>query len=491
MVRPPTLLLLALLPIGFASAAPTAAVPPAPRPNILFIAVDDLNTWISCMRPEKKLITPHLDQLAGEGVKFLNAHCASPSCHPSRVALMTGRSPLKTGITRNLKNVPSTPSWRLSPLLKDAVTLPEFLKGLGYSVKGGGKIFHGTQYDRMEENDPAIWDDFFPSKQRQIPEQPVPPFDYFKRNKDSGRPQGHLDWTPLAVEDREMSDYKVVDWALGELKQEHTKPFFLAVGLFRPHVPFQLPEKYYDLYPRDQIELPATYPPGVRPAPAVTSLDVVGAFGRRSFLWARENNHLQDALRGYFAGVTFCDTMIGRLLKGLRESRYAESTIVILFSDNGYHLAEKERFEKFTLWSESTRVPLLIKAPGVSTAGGICRRPVSLLDLYPTIVELSGGRKPAGLDGESLVPWLKNPAAGKSTPAVVVGPEPGSWAIVTNEHRYISYFDGTDELYDLREDPGEFRNLAGAPAQQSLKAALRNAVPRQVPEFIPLGASPN
>lgn len=466
----------------------SGAVFAAERPNVLFIAVDDLNTWVSPMQPQKKVVTPNLEKLAAESMLFMNAHCASPSCHPSRVAVMTGRSPLNTGITRNIKNAPAHPSWRLSPVLEEVETLPEFFSRMGYSVKGGGKIFHGAQYQKEEENDPSIWDEFYPSKIRQIPEQPVPPFDYFKKNKSEGRPAGHFDWTPLAVRDEDMADCKVVDWALGELNRDHDRPFFLGVGIFRPHVPFHVPEKYYDLYPDEALTLPEGSPEGLQPPFAVTTDSVIGKWGYDEYQWAEKTGHLKDALRGYLASVTFCDAMIGRLLDGLRSSPCADNTIVVLWSDHGWHLAEKERFSKFTLWRESTHVPLIIKAPGVTAPGSTCNRPVNLLDLYPTLAELCSGEPAAGLDGESLVPWIENPALPKASLSVIVGPEPGSWAAVSDHFRYIRYFNGLEELYDRRNDPCEQRDLSANPDYYHVKEFFLDRVPRQIPEFIPDGA---
>lgn len=455
------------------------------KPNVLFIAVDDLNAWIGPMQPQKKVITPNLNRLASEGVLFTNAHCASPSCSASRIAIMTGRSPLNTGMTQNVTSAPVSPVWRLFPLLKDAETLPEFYKRQGYSVKGGGKIFHGVQYHPYEENDPAIWDEFFPSKTRQIPEQPVPPFDYGQKNKAEGRPAKYLDWTPLKVDDKEMSDYKVVDWALSELGKEHDKPFFLAVGIFRPHVPFHVPEKYYDLYPDESLTIPKGYPNGANPPLTVTSNSVIGKFGFDEYQWAKRTGHTKDVMRGYLASVTFSDVMIGRLMDGLRNSPYAENTIVVLWSDHGWHLAEKERFSKFTLWREATQVPLIIKVPGMTKGNSVCKRPVNLLDVYPTLAEICGVKPLTPTDGVSLVPWLRNPKLPKETPSIIVGPEPGSWAVVTDRFRYIRYFNGMEELYDHKKDPLEYFDLSKDKAYNHVKEYFKDSVPRQVPKFMP------
>lgn len=456
--------------------------------NVLFIAIDDLNTDIGCMNPEKKVKTPHIDRLAREGLLFKNAHCSSPSCHPSRVAVLTGKSPLNTGITNNLKDEPSHPSWRLSPILKNTQTIPEYFRSIGYTVKGSGKIFHGAQYYATEENDPDIWDSYYPSKTRQIPDQPVPPFDYFSVNKSSGRPAGHFDWTPLQVSDNAMSDYKVVDWALNEFQQNHDKPFFMAVGMFRPHVPFHVPQKYYDMYSKESIQLPEK---SKNSALAIGDGSIVSKFGYDEFKWAEQTNNVKNALQGYYASVTFCDTMIGRLLDGLRDSKYANNTIIVLWSDNGYHLSEKNRFEKFTLWRESTHVPLIIKVPNLTKNHSICTQPVNLIDIFPTLVDLTGGMPSNNLDGESLLPWLNNPDLIKNSPSVIVGPEPGSWAVVSNKYRFIHYFNGMEELYDIIDDPKEERDLSNNSKYNYIIDYFKSIVKPQIPEFIPEGAKVN
>ncbi len=474
-----------------AVAASVAAVPSARKPNILFIAVDDLNSWV--LRPDKPARTPNLDKLLSQSTVFTHAQCASPSCHPSRVAVMTGRSPLETGIVRNLKLTSTrNPSWRQAPTLARAVTLPEYLRQAGYGVKGSGKVFHATQYESEHENDPAVWDEYFPEKNRPMPFQPVPPLDYFAKNKAAGRPAGHFDWTPLHVEDRDMSDYQVVDWALSELRKPQDKPVFLAVGLFRPHVPFHVPEKYYKEYPLESIRVPAGYPPHLTPPRAVVTDGVVSKFGRDLYQWSVANGQVEEAIQGYLASVSFFDAMLGRLLRGLDESPSGDSTIIVLWSDNGYHLAEKERFEKFTLWREATNVPLVIRLPKGRGQPGICNRPVSLLSLYPTIADLiEGPPPPSELDAESLRPWLQNPDAEKSTPVIVAGSDPGSFAVVTQDFRYIRYADGSEELYNLKADPDELRDVSGLPKYATAQTALKGLLPAKFNEFMPTGGRPN
>ena len=353
-------------------------------------------------------------------------------------------------------------------------------------------MFHATQYESEHENDPAVWDEYFPDKNRPMLDQPVPPFDYYAKNKTAGRPAGHFDWTPLQVEDQDMSDYKVVEWALGELRKPQDKPVFLAVGLFRPHVPFHVPEKYYKEYPLESIVVPPGYPASLTAPRAVGTDGVVSQFGRDLYQWAVANGQVEEAIQGYLAGVSFFDAMLGRLLRGLDESPAGDSTIVVLWSDNGYHLAEKERFEKFTLWREATNVPLAVRLPKGQRKPGVCSRPVSMLSLYPTIAELIEGPAPTTeLDAESLLPWLQNPDAEKSTPVIVAGSDPGSFAVITQDFRYILYVDGSEELYDLKADSNEQRDVSGLPDYAAAKKALKDLLPAKFQEFMPAGALPN
>jgi len=449
----------------------------AGRPNVLFIAVDDLNDWVNCLGGYPGVQTPNLDRLAKRGVLFTNAHCSSPSCNPSRASLLTGIRPTTSGVYENSQ------IWRDSPVLKNAAAIPQYFRSLGYRVVGGGKIFHGlswiwARYGR-DLNDPACWDEYFPSKTRQIPEEYWPNKDARAENDeivatpiaggDKGtRPPWYFDWAPVDMPDEFMSDSKVASWALTELAKKQDRPFFLAVGIFKPHIPWYVPRKYMEMYPLDKVHLPKVKENWREMTPPAGQ--EIGAERRAWHKWVLDNDQWRRAIQGYLAGISFADAQVGRVLDALDSSPYADNTIIVLWSDNGFHLGERETWEKFTLWEESTRITFMMTVPGVTRPGGECRRAVSLLDIYPTLVELTGQNPGPPLEGTSLVPLLKNPQA-PSDRAVVCTWLNGS-VVISERWRYIRYGDGSEELYDHESDPDEFFNLASKEESESVKKDL-------------------
>jgi len=458
------LLIVALLTFcGFAGGAKGSPQPP----NVLFIAVDDLNDWTGCMGGRQGVCTPNLDQLAARGVLFTNAHCAAPACNPSRVAVMTGVRPSTSGVYRNAQ------SWRSVPRLANAVTIPEHFRSGGYAASGGGKIFHALSWIRegygKQRNDPDIWDAYFPSKDRPMPDALWPAaanvtisakgYVHWRplaspATATGRRPSHFFDFAPLAEPERKMADYKVVDWAIGELGKDRQKPFFLAVGLFRPHIPWFAPQKYFDLYPLDEVLLPEV---------RTDDLDDCAKAGIRNVRrgwhkWLVENDQWRQAVQGYLACISFADAQVGRLIEALDNSRYADNTIIVLWSDHGMHIGEKQHWEKFTLWEESTRVPLMVVAPGVTKEESRCSQPVSLVDIYPTLIELCGLPERQEIEGTSLVKLLRKPSASRVEPAITTWGR-NNHAIRTDRWRYIRYSNGEEELYDHQSDPDEFTNL--------------------------------
>lgn len=447
----------------FAQAETEASRPP----NVLFIAVDDLNDWAACLGGREGVHTPNLDRLAARGVLFTNAHCAAPACNPSRVAVMTGVRPSTSGVYHNAQ------SWRSAPRLADAVTIPEHFRAGGYTAVGGGKIFHALSWIRegygKQRNDPGIWDAYFPSKDRPMPDALWPAAANVTINE-SGyvrwqplasppgakgqRPPHFFDFAPLAEPERKMADYKVVDWAIGELDKDRAKPFFLAAGIYRPHIPWFAPQKYFDLYPLDDVFLPNIRENDLDDVPKAALRNV--RFGWHE--WLVENDQWRPAVQAYLASISFADAQVGRLIEALDGSRHAGNTIVILWSDHGMHIGEKQHWEKFTLWEESTRVPLVIVAPGTTKGAARCAQPVSLIDIYPTLIELCGLPERDDIEGTSLVELLRNPSAYRDEPAITTWGR-DNHAIRTDRWRYIRYSDGEEELYDHHSDPDEFDNL--------------------------------
>jgi len=455
--------------LGSLAAAPLAHGA-GERPNVLFLSVDDMNDWVGCLGGYPGVKTPHIDALAKRGALFADAHCPAPICNPSRTALLTGWAPWRTGVYNNDQPWP--------PSLPNAVTLPQYFKNNGYYVAGAGKIFHHV----AGHNPPSQWNEFqlqqfddpwyrraewYPWNTK-IPAPPGHPF--------NGLPgfQGEFDWGALPDRKEEAyGDMAAVDFGRQFLKRDNDKPFFLAVGLWHPHIPMYAPTEYFDLYPPEQVKLPEVLD---------GDLDDVPAVGRR-FAAARIEEHdrilregkWRDAVRAYLACISFADHMIGLLLDALNRSAFARNTVIVFWSDNGWHLGEKKHWHKSTLWQRSTHVPMILAGPGVEAAGTARRSPASLLDLYPTLVEMCSLPERKDLDGRSLVPLLKS--AGASREPVVSTLMRGNHAVVSKDWRYIRYQDGSEELYDRNADASEHRNLAGRADLAGVRQGLAKMLP--------------
>jgi len=432
----------------------------AAPPNVLFIAIDDLNDWVGCLGGHPDVKTPHLDSLAKRGVLFTHTYCAAPACNPSRAALMTGIRPSTSGVYHN-----SQP-WRQSPVLKDAVTLPQHFMRHGYTALGSGKIYHGGYPD------PPSWDEYWPSKLIAKPIDPKPPRERLPLN---GIPRAaHFDWGPVDVPPDKMGDWQVADWVIGQLGQTHAKPFFLGCGFFRPHLPWYVPQKYFDQYPSDEITLPNV---------KEDDLDDVPRIGKE--MAKPEGDHAKvikydqwrKAVQAYLASISFVDECVGRVIAALDTSAFRDNTIIVLWSDHGWHLGEKLHWRKFALWEEATHNVLMMVAPGVTSGGGRCDAPVNLVDLYPTLVDLCGLDGRDELEGLSLVPLLKDPKAQWEPPALTTHGR-NNHTIRSSRWRYIRYADGTEELYDHANDELEWTNLAADPKLADTKAELRRWLPK-------------
>ena len=457
----------------------------APRKNVLFIAVDDLNDWVGflsnaahpgaggCPGP---VFTPHLDRLAARGTAFTNAHCAAPVCCPSRAAVMSGLLPTSTGIYNNQH------WWK--PNLPDLRTIPIHFRENGYHTVGAGKIYHHT----AGNNPPGQWDDY----QRMLFNDngwirhgsPLYPWTAPK-SRPAAFPysgiklySGEADWGVLPQPEASYDDSLVADYAVNYLQtleqRGHEKPFFLACGLFHPHMPWYVPRKYLDLYPLDKIVLP--------PAPGDDLADVPDP-GRKLALRKsgdlsrlREAGKWKTAVQHYLASITFADTLVGRVLAALDRSPAAGNTIIVLWSDHGWHLGEKGHWHKRTLWEEATRVPFIIVAPGVGDSNQRCAQAVSLVDIFPTLIELCSLPPVRNLDGMSLVPWLLDPGRKRLQPAITIE-ERGHVSVRTAHYRAIHYQTSEWELYDHRNDPNEWTNLARDPEHASVLRETSRWIP--------------
>jgi arylsulfatase A-like enzyme len=411
------------------------------KPNIILIVVDDLNTSIGCLSPQLGAKTPNIDRLASQGTLFSNAHCTAPACNASRTSLLTGLRPSTSGIYDN--------SQAGSPddhIVNRTTLLPDYLKKYGYTILGGGKI-PGHSTGRYS------WD--------ATPDRP--------KAADAERQSGdNRGWNIYPGASADMPDWHLADWAVSELGKQHSSPFFLAVGFVKPHTPWSVPKEYFDRIPVESVTPPPLKADEVEGIPAIARTEKTRAL---SELLSKR----REAFAAYLAACAFADDCVGRVMAALETSAYRNNTIVILCGDNGFGFGEKNTWGKGRLWAQSTRVPLIIAGAGLASEQR-CSRPASLMDIYPTLVELCRLPPVKTLEGASLTPLLKNPNATWEHAAITTA-GCQNHAVCTERWRYIRYADGAEELYDHSVDNLEWKNLAGNPEYESVKADLRRWLP--------------
>jgi choline-sulfatase len=440
---------------------PSGVVEGAEKPNVLLVSIDDLNDWVGCLGGHPQALTPNIDRLAKRGTLFTNAHCQSPVCNPSRASMMTGRYPHSSGVYF------LSPDLKQAPALKDVATLPEAFATNGYKTLGVGKIFHGGDKRFFQEyggNNGG----FGPRPKEKI-----------------SQPHGHplWDWGAYPEVDEQMPDTKAAMWAVKKLEEKHKKPFFLGVGFYRPHVPMYATTKWFDKHPRGGIKLPTVQGNDRDDLSAyainLTNLEHVSP----EHDWVASAGEWDHAVQAYLASVTFADHCLGLVLDALDASPYADNTIIVLFSDHGFHLGEKQRWAKRTLWEDGTRVPMIVSAPGFKTEQR-SHRPAELLDVYPTLLELAGLKGDSMQEGQSLVPLLKDPSLEWNHPAITSF-GPGNYAVRSTRYRFIQYWDGSRELYDHRYDPNEWSNLIGDDKYDDIVVAHASFVPAEEHPLLP------
>jgi arylsulfatase A-like enzyme len=454
--------------------------------NVLFIAIDDLNDWIGCLGGHPQVKTPHIDALAGRGVLFTEAHCAAPVCGPSRAAIMSGRRPWTTGVYSNNANYPKR--------LPDVESMPEFLVRHDYHVMGSGKLFHGDHsfpkgaFHEYADGIPQPWpkEAILSSRQKPVYEWNVDgQVITFPRN---GMPADRIwkdthtfDWGPLDLPDEKFRDFEVVDWGRRRLRKSYDKPFFLGVGIHLPHQPLYAPQRFHDMYPPETTVLPPS---------THSDLDDLSVVGRRyALIPTTSGTHASvdkygqwnSAVSSYMATVTFVDHLIGGLLDEFDRGQHAENTWIVLWSDHGWHLGEKDHWGKATGWFRSTRVPLMIVPPRSAKPDGFkpgtrCDQPVNLIDLFPTVAAMAGLEPGDGLEGRSLLPLVSDPDSDWPDYTVTTFGR-GNHAITTRRWRFIQYFDGSAELYDRSTDPHEWNNLIDDRRRRQVVTELRDRVP--------------
>ncbi len=418
------------------------------RPNVLMIAVDDLNHWVGYLNRNPQTITPNIDRLAARGVRFTRSYCAAPVCNPSRTALMTGMRPSTTGVYEN------NDDWR--PHVSADLPLTSTFRKAGYYVAGAGKIYHESYARRSE------WDDYLTSSGK----DPEPKGD---------KGVGGIRFAPLDCEDDDLREGKIIGYGIDQLNKKHDKPFLLTIGLHKPHMPWNVPSKYYDMHPLADIELPKHIENDLADVPPA-GVQMAKANGdHRAML---ESGRWKEAVQGYLAAITYADVMIGRLIDALDASPYRDNTIVVLWGDHGWHLGEKEHWRKFALWEEATRAPLIWVVPGVTQANAVCDRTVDFMSIYPTLTDLCGIETPTHVEGRSIRTLLADPRAAWDTPALTTHGR-SNHGVRSEGWRYIRYADGGEELYDETADPYEWTNLAGKPQHAAKIAELAKFLPNK------------
>lgn len=422
---------------------------PERKPNILFIAADDLNHWVGYTGRNKQTKTPNIDRLSTRGVSFSNAHATVPVCNGSRASLLSGMRPYTSGVYGNADD------WR--KVVPPEKTIISTFKNAGYVTLGSGKLYHGG-YDRKEE-----WDDYLKNEGKLGPEP------------EGSKGVGGIRFGVVDAEDSDLSDHRIVNYGIDQLKKKHDKPFFLTVGLHKPHMPWFVPKKYFDLHPLESIQLPPTKEKDLEDIPAAGVKFARPGGDHQKIL---ESGRWKEAVQAYLAAVSYADAEIGRLLDALESSEYKDNTIVVLLGDHGWHFGEKEHWRKFALWEEATRAPYIWVAPGVTKAGAVSTRPVDFSSFYPTLTDLAGITKPSHVEGESIRTLLADPAAEWKGHALSTWLQ-NNHAIRTEDWRYIRYADGSEELYDHRNDPYEWTNVAAEEKNTALKKDLAALLPQK------------
>ena len=428
------------------------------RPNVLFLIVDDMNDY-GFYNALGGVKTPHLDRFKQTALTFEKAYCASPACVPSRAAVFSGLYPHTTGAYRN-----GCDPWNQAPL-ESTESLPELFKRSQYTTYGQGKLTHAPV---AEEKLNAMWD----NKPHGGGFGPFPP----EEDQVAGRFWG---WTPWEDPDSDFPDVVNADSVIEFLEQDHEKPFFLAYGLWRPHTPFTAPKRFFEMYDLAQVELPPYKEDDLADVPKL-GRDLAAVWGERFVVSGKDTEQSwREFVWAYLACTSFADWSCGRVLEALDKSPYADNTIVVFWSDNGYHCGEKDHWEKTTLWEQASLTPMAIRLPGSAQAGKTCARPVGLIDLYPTLADYCRLDDLAHeLEGQSLRPLLEDPEGPWEHPALTTFGE--GYASVRDERfRYIQYPDGTEELYDHDLDPHEWDNIAQAPEHSAVKDRLAQAIPAQ------------
>ena len=418
----------------------------ADRPNVLFIAIDDLNVWVTHLGGHPQSMTPNIDRLAARGITFENAYCAVPACEPSRAALMSGQRPWSTGAYRN------GDEWM--QIFPQGQGLSMRFKDAGYHTVGAGKIYHSDE--RFESE----WTEYMDSSA-------------YSNTGNVPKNQGYHEPLVMDIADEDISDWHIVDWCMEQMNTKSEKQMFIAAGLHKPHLPFAVPKKYYEAFPLENIQLPPFLESDLDDVPPA-GVKMAGPGG--DYKKFQESGRWKAAIQSYLATCAYTDMNVGRLLDALDRSPIADNTIVVLWGDHGWSLGEKKHFRKFALWEEPTRMPFIWVVPGLTKSGSRSSAPVDLMSVYPTLCELAELEIPDNVEGVSIVPLLEEPRQYWGIPAITTH-DRGNHGVRSDRWRYIRYANGEEELYDHNNDPHEWTNLAQDPTLDHVKNRLSAWLP--------------
>ncbi len=441
----------------------------AEYPNVLMLIVDDLNDWVGPLGGHPNTKTPNIDKLAKHGTVFTNAHAPAPLCGPSRASIMTGLAPSTTGIYGHVKDNDIKSA---NEKAAQSTFISEYFKQHGYYTAAVGKIFHQQVANNSFDLYGGRVKGFGP-----YPEKRMKWHD--KRT--------NTDWGAFPEKDEQMPDFESAHWLAEQLNTQHNKPFFMAGGFLRPHVPWYVPQKWFDMHPIADIKLPPYFKDDLNDVPniakAITELPMMPTTE-----WAIENGEWKNMVQAYLASVSFVDSCIGIVLDALEASQYANNTAVVLWGDHGYQIGEKSKFAKMALWERATRTPLIIMPPKNQRKGTdnrVTNKPVSLLDLYPTLIKMCGLPSNPQNQGNDVTPLITNPNS-LWTHAAVTTYGPNNHAIKTERYRYIRYEDGSEELYDHSNDSNEWHNVANDEAYSEVKDRMRAHLPVENANWSPV-----
>jgi len=433
------------------------------KPNVLFIAIDDLNDWLGCMNGHPNALTPNMDKLAAKGVLFTNAHCQAPLCGPSRASLMTGLRPSTTGIYGMIDDDDIT------EVVPDVTLLPDYFKENGYHTMGIGKLFHHHAPEGMFDESGGRYGGFGPKPEERFV------WDGYGTSDRSQYGRTSTDWGAYPEADSLMPDYQSASWAIERLQKDYDQPFFMGVGFLRPHVPFYVPQKWFDKHPIKDIKTPPYKSDDLNDVPPVAH-KINDLPMMPTTTWARETGEWDDIVQAYLACVSFVDHQVGRVLQALEQSQYAENTVIVLWSDHGYRLGEKATFAKHCLWEEATNAPLMFAAPGIE-GGKVVEEPVEMLSVYPTLLALCDLTPNKQNEGKNLVSLMKNQSNTGGQQFAITTFGMNNHSVRSRHYRYIQYEDGGEELYDHQVDPNEWHNVADSADYASKKRELQRHLP--------------